>query len=140
MKDYVKVIKCYDTITKEYVDVPVTNEIEEFMRRSYWKEDIQERRYYKKITELNENVCHIEEFSVELNPILDSIIKDQTLKELNEVMNKLDEWDRLVLKLIYEQNKSISITAKELGISISYLCRVIKKIHRCLFELMNNKK
>ena len=41
-------IKCYDTISKDYVDVRVTEEVETFIKRSYWREDMQHRRYLKR--------------------------------------------------------------------------------------------
>lgn len=31
-----QVVKCYDTLTGTYVDVPVTKEVEEYIKRSYW--------------------------------------------------------------------------------------------------------
>lgn len=38
-------IKCYDTLKCMYVEVEVTEEVYTYIKRSYWREDMQDRRY-----------------------------------------------------------------------------------------------
>ena len=42
-------IKCYDTLSGSYVEVEVTDDIALYIRRSYWREEMAERRYAARI-------------------------------------------------------------------------------------------
>lgn len=47
-------MKCYDTLTGQYKEICVSAEIESELKRSYWREEIAERRYRKRVVQYEE--------------------------------------------------------------------------------------
>lgn len=127
MVKYVKLIKCYDTTTKEFVEVPVTIEVEEFIKRSYWREDMQDRRYQTRKIELQDYILSLRSKNdINSDVVLESIIREQTIEELKAAVNLLDEKEKRMIQLVYEEDKTISAAAREMGFSSSYASRLIK--------------
>lgn len=120
-------IKCYDTLSKEYVTVQVTDEIEEYVKRSYWRENMQERRFNMRKVMLNE------QFSLDDvswgDVTLDCIIKDVELQTIYEVIMASDERTRLIVYYRYYEGYTLTEIAKKLGISTSYMSKLMRKIH-----------
>lgn len=123
-------IKCYDTLSKEYVTVQVTDEIEEYVKRSYWRENMQERRFNMRKVMLNEQFSLDD---VSWNDVtLDCIIKDIEIQTIYEVVMTSDERTRLIIYYRYYEGYTLTEIAKKLGISTSYMSKLMRKIHNQL--------
>ena len=79
-------LKCYDTLSGRYVTVEVSEQIETEVKRSYWREDMQERRYYKRCQPLDENMNYT-------NDVADAfgsrLVREYELSVLRSVLSEL---------------------------------------------------
>ena len=138
MNDYVKFIKYYDTLKGEYVLVPVTVEVESYIKRSYWKEDMQERRYYKRKVDLEdymsfENGVYIED------RVFEEVVRDLDIDRLMSIIKTLDRTERLILYRVYYEDVALNKIAREIGVSSSYMSRLLRKILKEILDQMSNE-
>lgn len=124
-------IRCYDTLKNKYVNVPVTIEIETYMKRSSWREEIQNKRYTKRITDYEELFIREKKIEPE-NNLEDELIKQQEIEYLKQIIDTLDTRYKSIINMIYYEDLTLSAAAKKLGISTSYISRLIKKINKIL--------
>lgn len=124
-------IRCYDTLKNKYVNVPVTIEIETYMKRSSWREEIQNKRYTKRIADYEELFIREKEIEPE-NNLEDELIKQQEIECLKQIIDTLDTRYKSIITMIYYEDLTLSAAAKNLGISTSYISRLIKKINKIL--------
>lgn len=118
-------MKYYDRISNKYIDVTTTTEIETEIKRSYWREAQQERRYNKRCQEfLNE--LHYD--MVLQCPIDEQIIRRQEIEVLVEVLGNLPEREQTIVRLLYYENKTKSEAAEYLGCSNSYMTKLVYKL------------
>lgn len=124
-------IRCYDTLKNKYVNVPVTIEIETYMKRSSWREEIQNKRYTKRITDYEELFIREKKIEPE-NNLEDELIKQQEIEYLKQIIDTLDTRYKSIINMIYYEDLTLSAAAKKLGIITSYISRLIKKINKIL--------
>lgn len=134
MNDLIGYVKCYDTLKKEYVLVPVDLEIETYIKRSYWREDMQNRRYAKRMMSYEYLVTKQEEIEEGKNELINGLIKQYEIERLKEEITKLDTRYREIIHLIYYERLTLAAAAKEMGLSTSYMSRLVKKINGILKE------
>lgn len=134
MSDLIGYVKCYDTLKKEYVLVPVDLEIETYIKRSYWREDMQNRRYAKRMMSYEYLVTKQEEIEEGKNELINGLIKQYEIERLKEEITKLDTRYREIIHLIYYERLTLAAAAKEMGLSTSYMSRLVKKINGILKE------
>lgn len=120
-------IKCYNTLRNTYEEVCVTEEIAQFYRRSYWREDMQERRYYQRCSNVDDLLLDSTEVYAERNSLVDDIIREQEYSKLYDAIGKLNQRDRIIVYGVYFQQRTLTSVAHELGISIPYASRLLKK-------------
>lgn len=127
-----QVVKCYDTLTGKYVDVPVSKEIEEYIRRSYWREDMQERRYYKRVVNIED--CHekMEDIFQAKQELINGIVKQEEQVRIARKVNELKAKQKAVVTLVYGRELTVTEAAKVLQVSISYVSRLLKEARACL--------
>lgn len=124
-------IRCYDTLKNKYVNVPVTIEIETYMKRSSWREEVQNKRYTKRIADYEELFIREKKIEPE-NNLEDELIKQQEIECLKQIIDTLDTRYKSIINMIYYEDLTLSAAAKNLGISTSYISRLIKKINKIL--------
>lgn len=129
-------IRCYDTLKNKYVNVPVTIEIETYMKRSSWREEIQNKRYTKRIADYEELFIREKKIEPE-NNLEDELIKQQEIECLKQIIDTLDTRYKSIINMIYYEDLTLSAAAKKLGISASYISRLIKKINKILKTSIN---
>lgn len=134
MSDLIGYVKCYDTLKREYVLVPVDLEIETYIKRSYWREDMQNRRYAKRMMSYEYLVTKQEEIEEGKNELINGLIKQYEIERLKEEITKLDTRYREIIHLIYYERLTLAAAAKEMGLSTSYMSRLVKKINGILKE------
>jgi len=125
-------IKCYNTLTREYQDIQLTPELEQEIKRSYWREEQQERRYNKRVLEF-EDYLQYKQYS---KSVEETIILNQEIEILNRNIEKLKSKERLVVYLVYFQGMNNVQAAKVLGVSGSYASRLLKRAKEHLKELI----
>lgn len=129
------IIKCYDTFEKKYVNVEVEDEIGQFIKRSYWREDMQERRYLKRKVEINEAVEM--SYKLDYTSMVDLIIKEEELEYLRTAMRFLDARELLIIYYVYYEQLTLKATADKIGVSTSHMGRLMKKIIHKLGDKYN---
>lgn len=117
-------IKCYDTLSGEYVIVEVTPELETFIKRSYWREDMQERRYQARKLLFEDTYRYGECDDV----ILNKVVKDIQLSFLRERLASLDKRARKLMYYRYYRAMNLEQIGKILDISPSYAAKLLKRI------------
>lgn len=135
MNDYVKFVKCYDTLKGEYVLVPVTVEVEQFIKRSYWKEDMQERRYYKRKIDFEEYTKFSNGIYCEDN-VFERLVREFDLNNMKSIIKTLSRTERLILYRVYYDEIALNKIAKEIGVSSSYMSRLLRKILKGISDKM----
>jgi len=129
-------IKCYDTMSGKYVMVEVSKEIQEFMYRSYWKEDMQNRRYLKRKVSITDDV----EFLFEGKDIFDLVVSNLEKEQLNQVVNRLNKREKEIVYHVYCNNLNLSEAAREIGISATYVSQLNKRlIERLRVDLVEER-
>ena len=115
-------LKCYDTLTGRYVRINVADEVGKFIKRSYWREDIQDRRFNARRLNYEEALSYNDEDTTVIE-----VIKREENKNLYKCMNTLDERSRLILYYRYFRRMSLLEIAEYLEISVSYASKLLKK-------------
>ncbi len=129
-----QVVKCYDTLSGVYVDVPVSQEIEEFIKRSYWKEDMQERRYYKRVVSIDScSVIDVEMLTRGHN-VLEEVIHREEAAFIADKVNGLDQKYKDAFRLVYLRGLSMTEAARCLDVSVSYVSRLLKEARAWLAQ------
>lgn len=124
-------IRCYNTLTKQYQLVETSEIVETEYKRSYWREEQQGRRYYQRALALNEEIAYR---SVYNKRVEDMVIEAEEIELLQKHIIKLSEKERLIIDCIYYQGMTKTATAKVLGVSDVHIGRLDKKIKTKLKE------
>ena len=115
----------FDRITKQYLEVDLNEELERELKRSYWREAQQERRYYARCCEFNNALEY--DSVLKFNPEV-AVIRKLEVEVLLEILPKLSERDLRIIRLIYYEDKTKTEVARILGISKSYVTKRVSKI------------
>lgn len=130
-------IKVYDTLKGEYVLVEVSKEVETFMRRSYWKEDMQKRRYDKRTVDMDYVVLKYDALMEQRDLLINKMIHDELVEELYKRIEKLNDRQKKIIDLVYKEECTLCEAAKRCNISASYTSRLMKDILIRLKEEMS---
>lgn len=134
MNEFIGKVKYFDSLTNKYIEIPVSIELETFIKRSYWREDMQDRRYHARILDIDE--VHLEETSIynDQNAAIDRIIKEFEKARVIDSIEKLEEKYKQLIRLIYFEEVTLTKAAEEFGVSVSYVSRMLKKVRNQLKE------
>lgn len=127
-------LKCYDTLKGEYVFVKVNEELFHEVKRSYWREDIQERRYKKRTISFTDLVGYR---SLNEN-IVENVIRDVEREYISKAIIQLEKRQRLLVYYVYFEGFSITEASVVCGISPSYASRLLKKARDILGSLLRD--
>lgn len=96
-------IKCYDTLKCMYVEVEVTEEVYTYIKRSYWREDMQDRRYQARKLLFDD----VLDYSVAEIDICDEVVKKIEYEILIKATEKLCDKDKLLIYYRYYKGYTI---------------------------------
>lgn len=116
-------IKCFDTTSRKYVTVEVDDEIYTFIKRSYWREDMQDRRYQKRKLLFDEAIDYAQD-----EDLCMMLHRQMVIEKLLDCIKDLDERSQKLLYYRYYEEYSLRQIADLLGISQSYTAKVLKKV------------
>lgn len=131
-----QVVKCYDTLTGTYVDVPVIKEVEEYIKRSYWREDMQERRYYKRVINIDDYQTKSEDVFMARQKLLEEIVKQEEQVYIAQKLCELSEKQQMVVQLVYVEENTMTAAAAQMHVSVSYVSRLLKEARNRLAVLL----
>ena len=120
----------FDKISKQWVELDLNDEVGVFLKRSYWKEDAQERRYYNRKLDFEDELDYESYLTTE--PCEEIVISKITMVELYSAIETLDKADRLLVYLRYFKDLKLKEISVYVGLSEAQASRKIKKISQVL--------
>ncbi len=118
-------------------EVVVSKEVAEFLEQERKRENAEQRsdRRHKDFTDL-ETAELLNAQTVLIDPILNDVIREETLERLRNVMNTLDNDSRQLIELHYFKECSLTATAEFFGITKQALSKRHTKLLKKMRELM----
>ncbi len=137
------IIHVYDTITKKYVDIEVSEEIRAVYNRTGWNVDDNDESFYKheiQFSSLKGNVDgnfeNFHEFQTENNVVESSVINHLESEKLHKCMELLSSQDRKLIELLFFAGKTERECAEIYGISQKNInkkkARILCRLHKLL--------
>ena len=116
-------LKCYDTLSKQYKEITIDKEMETEIKRSYWREEHAERRYNARVVEYADYM--------QLNKTRDlteMVILNDEVAILRECISLLPERSKRIIYYKYFCDMTDVEIGKLIGVSNSYVGRLVKQI------------
>lgn len=134
-------IRVYDTITKKYVDIEVSEEIRVVYNRTGWNVDDNDESFYKheiQFSSLKGNVDgnfeKFHEFQTENDVVESSVINHLESEKLYKCMKLLSSQDRKLIELLFFAGKTERECAEIYGISQKNInkkkARILCRLHK----------
>lgn len=120
----------FDKISKQWVELDLNDEVGIFLKRSYWREDAQERRYYNRKLDFEDELDYESYLTTESCEEL--VMSKITMVELYSAIEVLDQADRLLVYLRYFKDLKLKEISVYVGLSEAQVSRKIKKICQVL--------
>lgn len=105
-------IRVYDTITKKYVDIEVSEEIRAVYNRTGWNVDDNDESFYKHEIQfsslkgnVNGNFENFHEFQTENDVVESSVINHLESEKLHKCIELLSSQDRKLIELLFLPEK-----------------------------------
>lgn len=125
------------TIIYNGSEVVVSKEVAEFLEQDRKRENAEGRsdRRHKDFTDLEtaEQLTHNNVFG---DPVLNDVIREETLERLKNIVNTLDDDSRWLIELHYYEECSLTATAEFFGITKQALSKRHTKLLKKMRELM----
>lgn len=139
-------VRVYDTITKKYVEVEVSEDVCKGYNRSQWNIDDNDKSFYKheiQFSTLKGNIDgsleNFHEFRTENDLVEKRVIRQVQYEELYKCLAKLSEDERNLIFIIYYEGKTEQETADMLHTSQQNIHKKKDKILCKLHELLKNQ-
>ena len=123
-------ILCYDTLKGINVLVEVQDEVATYLKRSYWREEMQQRRYYKRVLSLEETWIPSMASTEEI------VLNEEQKVIFRRAVGRLNTYEYELFILRFELEMSLGEIADYLGISISYASKKVRCLRQKLIELL----
>lgn len=134
-------VRVYDTITKKYVDVEVSEKVRTGYDRSQWNIDDNDKSFYNheiQFSSLKGNIDgsleNFHEFRTENDLVEKRVIRQVQCEELYKCLAKLSEDERNLIFMIYYEGKTERETADMLHTSQQNIHkkkdRILCKLHK----------
>ncbi len=120
----------FDKISKQWVELDLNDEVGVFLKRSYWREDAQERRYYNRKLDFEDELDYESYLTTESCEEL--VVSKSVVLELYSALGTLDQADRLLVYLRYFRDLKLKEISVYVGLSEAQVSRKIKKICQVL--------
>ena len=126
-----------NTIIYNGSEVVVSKEVAEFLEQERKRENAEQRseRRHKDFTDL-ETAELLNAHTVLIDPILNDVIREETLKRLRNIVISLDNNSRQLIELHYFKECSLTATAEFFGITKQALSKRHTKLLKKMRELM----
>ena len=107
------IVSVYDTITKRYVEIEVSEKIRTYYNRTQWNIDDNNKSFYKheiQFSALKGNINgefeNFQEFRTENDDVERRVIQNIKFEKLYSCLNELSEDERRLIFAIYFENKT----------------------------------
>ena len=107
------IVSVYDTITKRYVEIEVSEKIRTYYNRTQWNIDDNNKSFYKheiQFSALKGNINgefeNFQEFRPENDDVERRVIQNIKFEKLYSCLNELSEDERRLIFAIYFENKT----------------------------------
>lgn len=107
------IVSVYDTITKRYVEIEVSEKIRTYYNRTQWNIDDNNKSFYKheiQFSALKGNINgefeNFQEFRTENDDVERRVIQNIKCEKLYSCLNELSEDERRLIFAIYFENKT----------------------------------
>ena len=118
------IVSVYDTITKRYVEIEVSEKIRTYYNRTQWNIDDNNKSFYKheiQFSALKGNINgefeNFQEFRTENDDVERRVIQNIKFEKLYSCLNELSEDERRLIFAIYFENKTENEVAYFLPLS-----------------------
>lgn len=107
------IVSVYDTITKRYVEIEVSEKIRTYYNRIQWNIDDNNKSFYKHEIQfsalkgnINGELENFQEFRTENDDVERRVIQNIKCEKLYSCLNELSEDERRLIFAIYFENKT----------------------------------
>ena len=125
----------YNTLTGEYEDVEVSEELYVTYKRTGWGIENNDASFYDHEIQLsgliggeNDNYENFREFVDNENTPESIVIDNEMLERLYDALDYLQDSHAALIHALYFEGLSETEYAKRIGVSIAYVCKLNKKI------------
>ena len=139
-------VRVYDTISKEYVDIEVSEEVYTYYNRSQWNMDDNDDSFYKHEIQFSALIGgndgkfeNFTEFIIE-NRVEKEVINKVLIEKLYECLNSLSSLDRQLVEMLFFEGKTERECAAYYGISQKNISKKKRRILCKLHKLLESKK
>ena len=122
------IVSVYDTITKRYVEIEVSEKIRTYYNRTQWNIDDNNKSFYKheiQFSALKGNINgefeNFQEFRTENDDVERRVIQNIKFEKLYSCLNELSEDERRLIFAIYFENKTEN--------EVAYFLHTLSLIH-----------
>lgn len=106
-------VRIYDTITKRYVEIEVSEKVRTYYDRTQWNIDDNDKSFYKHEIQfsalkgnIDGNLENFHEFRTENDAVEKSVIQNIEVERLYKCLDKLTDDERKLVTMIYFENKT----------------------------------
>lgn len=106
-------VRVYDTITKRYVEIEVSEKVRTYYDRTQWNIDDNDKSFFKheiQFSALKGNIDgeleNFHEFRTENDAVEKSVIQNIEFERLYKCLDKLSDDERKLVTMIYFENKT----------------------------------
>ena len=139
-------VRIYDTISKEYVDIEVSEEVYTYYNRSQWNMDDNDDSFYKHEIQFSALIGgndgtfeNFREFRIE-NSVEKEVISKLFTEKLYECLNLLSASDRQLIEMLFFEGKTERECAAYYGISHKNINKKKRRILCDLHKLLESIK
>ena len=107
------IVSVYDTITKRYVEIEVSEKVRTYYDRTQWNIDDNDKSFYKHEIQfsalkgnIDGNLENFHEFRTENDAVEKSVIQNIEVERLYKCLDKLTDDERKLVTMIYFENKT----------------------------------
>ena len=100
------IVSVYDTITKRYVEIEVSEKIRTSYNRTQWNIDKHEIQFSALKGNINGELENFQEFRTENDDVERRVIQNIKFEKLYSCLNELSEDERRLIFAIYFENKT----------------------------------
>lgn len=137
------IVSVYDTITKRYVEIEVSEKIRTYYNRTQWNIDDNNKSFYKHEIQfsalkgnINGELENFQEFRTENDDVERRVIQNIKFEKLYSCLNELSDDERRLIFAIYFENKTENEVAYFLHTTQQNINkkkrRILYKIHKLL--------
>lgn len=136
-------VRVYDTITKKYVEIEVSEMVRTYYNRTQWNIDDNDKSFYKHEIQfsalkgsIGDNLENFKEFRTDNDMVEKYVIRQIENEELHNCLAKLSDDEQKIIDLLYFKNLSTEECGKYLGITHQAISKkrnkILLKLHKFL--------